>query len=142
MDVDTALILESLGAARKFADPGSPLPGRMMAAGGTLPLPPGQIATVLYCLTLDPEEQVRENLEKLLELDRGFGRQPEPRAFYRPPKAFQAVQELPAETADCELLLRAVKRAFDPKGILNPGKMQDAPDDWLTATELRYRTEV
>ncbi len=66
MDVDTALILESLGAARKFADPASPLPGRMMAAGGALPLPPDQIATVLFCLTLDPEEQVREKATQSL----------------------------------------------------------------------------
>jgi glycolate oxidase len=35
-------------------------------------------------------------------------------------------------------LMRAVKRAFDPKNILNPGKMMDAPDDWVTATKLRY----
>ena len=66
MDVDTTLILESLGAARKFADPASPLPGRMMAAGGTLPLPPDQIATVLFCLTLDPEEPVREKATESL----------------------------------------------------------------------------
>lgn len=46
------------------------------------------------------------------------------------------------EKADTLELLRAVKLAFDPKGILNPGKLQDAPDDWLTATELRYRAEL
>jgi protein ImuB len=48
--------------------------------------------------------------ERLLELDRGFGRQPETRAFYRPPKTFHAVQELPVETADCRLLLESLKR--------------------------------
>jgi glycolate oxidase len=37
-------------------------------------------------------------------------------------------------------LMRAVKRAFDPKNILNPGKLMDAPDDWVTATRLRYST--
>ena len=47
--------------------------------------------------------------EKLLELDRGFGRQPEPQEFYRPPKMFHAAQELPLETADCRLLLESLK---------------------------------
>jgi len=36
-------------------------------------------------------------------------------------------------------MMRAIKKAFDPNHILNPHKMQDAPDDWLTATQLRYR---
>ncbi|MDY0001386.1 MAG: FAD-linked oxidase C-terminal domain-containing protein [Polyangia bacterium] len=43
------------------------------------------------------------------------------------------------EKADSLELMRAVKRAFDPLNILNPMKLQDAPDDWLTATDLRYR---
>ena len=47
--------------------------------------------------------------EKLLELDRGFGRQPEAQKFYRPPKMFHAVQELSLETADCRLLLESLK---------------------------------
>jgi len=38
-------------------------------------------------------------------------------------------------------LMRSVKRAFDPNNILNPGKLMDAPDDWLTATGLRYSVE-
>lgn len=42
------------------------------------------------------------------------------------------------EKADSLEILRAVKRAFDPNNILNPHKMQDASDDWLTATDLRY----
>jgi len=43
------------------------------------------------------------------------------------------------EKADSLALMRAVKAAFDPNNILNPHKLQDAPDDWVTATELRYR---
>lgn len=43
------------------------------------------------------------------------------------------------EKADSLALMRAVKAAFDPQNILNPMKLQDAPDDWVTATELRYR---
>lgn len=42
------------------------------------------------------------------------------------------------EKADSLSLMRAVKKAFDPNNILNPRKIQDAPDDWLTATKLRY----
>ncbi|HID74205.1 MAG TPA: FAD-binding protein [Thermoplasmata archaeon] len=43
------------------------------------------------------------------------------------------------EKADHLELMRAVKRALDPNGILNPHKLMDAPDDWTTATPLRYR---
>lgn len=43
------------------------------------------------------------------------------------------------EKADSLALMRAVKAAFDPLNILNPMKLQDAPDDWVTATDLRYR---
>ena len=52
-----------------------------------------------------------------------------------------ALSKAPAwkkEKTDSLALLRAVKKAFDPNNILNPHKMQDAPDDWVTATPLRY----
>ena len=45
------------------------------------------------------------------------------------------------EKADSLAILRAVKKAFDPNNILNPHKMQDAPEDWVSATELRYPVE-
>jgi hypothetical protein len=58
LEIDTTLILESLGPARKFADPSGPVPGRMMAASGALPIPAEQIAVVLFCLSADPDEAV------------------------------------------------------------------------------------
>jgi glycolate oxidase len=36
-------------------------------------------------------------------------------------------------------LMRAIKKAFDPNNILNPGKLMDGPDDWVEATHLRYQ---
>jgi glycolate oxidase len=38
-------------------------------------------------------------------------------------------------------LMRAIKKVFDPNNILNPGKLMDAPDDWVTATSLRYQVD-
>ncbi|MDG6218501.1 MAG: FAD-binding oxidoreductase [Candidatus Thermoplasmatota archaeon] len=43
------------------------------------------------------------------------------------------------EKKDSLELMRAVKTAFDPNNILNPNKLMDCPDDWLTATPLRYQ---
>ncbi len=42
------------------------------------------------------------------------------------------------EKKDSLPFMRAIKNALDPNNILNPGKMMDAPDDWVTATKLRY----
>ena len=67
MDVEIATILEGLGTARKFADPEAPLAGRKMAAGGALPLPPDQIAQVLFCLTFDPEPEIAEKARDSLD---------------------------------------------------------------------------
>ena len=64
--VDSEAILESLGAARKFADPEAPKPARLMAAGGTLPLPPDQICTVLFALTLDDDPEVKAKAQQSL----------------------------------------------------------------------------
>ncbi|MDY0375794.1 MAG: FAD-linked oxidase C-terminal domain-containing protein [Desulfobacterium sp.] len=43
-----------------------------------------------------------------------------------------------AEKADSLDLMSRVKKAFDPNNILNPGKLMDAPENWVTATDLRY----
>jgi len=43
------------------------------------------------------------------------------------------------EKRDSLQFMRAIKKALDPNNILNPLKMQDAPENWLTATKLRYR---
>ncbi len=42
------------------------------------------------------------------------------------------------ERYDSIPFMRAVKKALDPHNILNPDKLMDAPDDWVTATKLRY----
>lgn len=36
-------------------------------------------------------------------------------------------------------VMRAIKKALDPNNILNPHKLMDAPDNWVKATNLRYR---
>lgn len=36
-------------------------------------------------------------------------------------------------------MMRAIKKALDPNNILNPHKLMDAPDDWVKATNLRYK---
>jgi glycolate dehydrogenase FAD-linked subunit len=43
------------------------------------------------------------------------------------------------EKKDSLVMMRAIKNALDPNNILNPHKMMDAPDDWVTATALRYQ---
>lgn len=35
-------------------------------------------------------------------------------------------------------IMRGIKEVFDPDNICNPGKVMDAPKDWLSATGLRY----
>jgi hypothetical protein len=69
VDLDSQAILQGLGPAQKFADPDAPKEARLMAARGALPLPPPQIASVLFALTLDPDAEVKERaLQSLGEL--------------------------------------------------------------------------
>ena len=60
MSADPNAVLESLGPARRFADPGASLDARLMAASGALPLPPPQLLAVLVTLTLDPDPGVKD----------------------------------------------------------------------------------
>ncbi len=46
------------------------------------------------------------------------------------------------EKADSLKMMKAIKLALDPNNILNPHKLMDAPDDWVTATRLRYPVEL
>ncbi|THB78391.1 MAG: FAD-binding protein [Desulfobacteraceae bacterium] len=43
-----------------------------------------------------------------------------------------------AEKADSIALMSMIKKGIDPNNILNPGKLMQAPDNWVTATDLRY----
>ncbi len=45
--------------AEKYVRRDAPVNVRRMAAGGALPLPPGELATVLFALLHDPDEQVK-----------------------------------------------------------------------------------
>jgi hypothetical protein len=67
VEVDPGSVLESLGSARRYADPQGPRQGRLLAARGALPLPPAQIAGVLYALTLDPDAEIRDRASASLE---------------------------------------------------------------------------
>jgi len=42
------------------------------------------------------------------------------------------------EKSDSLDLLVNIKKAIDPNNILNPGKLMQAPENWVTATNLRY----
>ncbi len=46
------------------------------------------------------------------------------------------------EKADSIGLLNTIKKALDPNNILNPGKLMQAPDDWVNVTDLRYSVDA
>jgi len=46
------------------------------------------------------------------------------------------------EKKDSLEMMKSIKHALDPNNILNPHKLMDSPDDWLTATPLRYQVDI
>ncbi len=66
MNVDLESLLASLGPARRFADPEGQPAARLMAARGALPLPPEQISSVLFALTLDPDPAIADTADASL----------------------------------------------------------------------------
>ena len=69
------------------------------------------ISTIGELLRLPREGLAKRCSRQLLEdLDRAFGRLPEPRAFYLPPARFAAGLELPVEVVHAEGLLFAARR--------------------------------
>ena len=53
--------------AERYARPDAPRDARMMAARGALPLPPVDLATVLFALTHDPDPEVKSTARESLE---------------------------------------------------------------------------
>lgn len=53
--------------AEKYARRDAPVEVRRMAAGGALPLPPEELATVLFALAHDADEQVKDRARESLE---------------------------------------------------------------------------
>jgi len=59
VEIDRETMLESLGPARRFADPAASPRARTAAARGALPIPPDQLACVLAVLTEDEDAEIR-----------------------------------------------------------------------------------
>ena len=53
--------------AGRYARADAPLEARLMAAGGALPLPPIELATVLFALMHDPEAEVKAKARESLD---------------------------------------------------------------------------
>lgn len=52
--------------------------------------------------------------------------------------ALSKAQYMKIEKQNSLYVMRAIKNTLDPNNILNPGKIFDAPDDWINATKIRY----
>jgi hypothetical protein len=52
---------------KKFVDPSMPKEMRLMAAKGLIPVPPKDMALVLYCLTLDLDTEISKEAERSLK---------------------------------------------------------------------------
>ena len=55
------------GQAKRYARSDAPLEARLMAARGAVPLPPLDLATVLFALLHDPETEVKETAAASLQ---------------------------------------------------------------------------
>ena len=53
--------------ARRYASPDAPLEARSMAARGALPLPPVELATVLFALLHDPDAEIKATARESLD---------------------------------------------------------------------------
>jgi hypothetical protein len=53
--------------ARRYASPDAPLEARSMAARGALPLPPVELATVLFALLHDPDAEIKTTARESLD---------------------------------------------------------------------------
>lgn len=67
METGADAVHEFLGPARRFADPTGPRNQRLLAAQGALPLPPPQLASVVFALTFDPDPEVRDTAASTFE---------------------------------------------------------------------------
>ncbi len=60
-------VQDFLGPSWRFADPNGARNQRLFAAQGALPLPPPQLASVVYALTFDPDPEVQETATRTFE---------------------------------------------------------------------------